>query len=125
MSIRLETEDGRALKINAWNWGVLHEIVAKRKLFAEDVWAPKRGNGGGELDPDQVMALVEFLERDVLPYLGPGERLYHDGSVTNQPDDGTFFREEHELWKNYSLQHEVLADAVRFLRDARGPVSFF
>ncbi len=125
MSIRLETEDGRALKINAWNWGVLHEIVTKRKLFSDDVWGPKRGNGGGSLDSDQVRTLVEFLEHDVLPYLSPGERLYHDGSVTSVPDDGTFFREEADLWKNYSLQHEVLADAVAFLRAARGPVLFF
>lgn len=125
VSIRLETEDGRTLKINAWNWGVLHEIVAKRRLFPASIWAPKRGNGGGALEPDQVNALADFLEHEVLPYLAPGERLYHDGTVTNVPDDGTFHRDETELWRNYSLTHEVLADAVAFLRAARGPVSFF
>ncbi len=125
MGFRLETADGRALEINVWNWGVLHHIVAQRNLFAETIWAPKRSNGGGELDGSQVAALAEFLEHDVLPYLAPGERLFYDGTVSDRPDDGRFYREEAELWRNYSLAHEVLADAVTFLRGARGPVSFY
>jgi hypothetical protein len=123
--MRLETADGRALEVNVWNWGVLHDIVAKRKLFTDDIWAAKRSNGGGMLDGTQCSALAEFLAAEVLPYLAPGERLYYDGTVTSEPDDGTFFREEHELWRNYSLHHDVLMAAIAFFREAAGPVGFY
>lgn len=125
MGIRLEAADGRALAINVWNWGVLHDIVAKRQLFADAVWAPLRTNAGGTLDAVQVAALAAFLADDVLPYLAPGERLFYDGSVTSEPDTGTFYRDEAALWRNYSLSHAVLADAIAFLRAAAGAVHVY
>jgi hypothetical protein len=124
MSITLDAEGGTDLDVNAWNWGVLHHLVANARLFPEEVWAPKRYNGGGELDAAQVKVLADFLEETVLPALRPGERLFFDGTITDVPDDGTFYREESEQWKNYSLQHAVLERVIAFLRGAGGAVSF-
>lgn len=124
MSIVLESADGRDLTVNAWNWGVLHHLVARADVLPEEVWEPKRYNGGGELDARQVAALADFLEQAVLPRLRDGERMFFDGSVTDAPDDGTFYRDEAELWKNYSLQRGVLVAIIGFLRQAVSPVAF-
>ena len=45
MSMDLFDADERHLKINAWNWGVLHELVADGKVFEDERWAPFRFNG--------------------------------------------------------------------------------
>ena len=125
MSFSLEDAKEDEFRINAWNWGVLHCLVEEAKIFPNETWEPARYNAGAELDAEQVKLLADFLEQTVLPRLHPGERMYHDGSVTDEPDDGTFFREEGEMWKNYSLHHSVLLGVIEFLRQAEAPVQVF
>ena len=122
MSVILQAPDGRDLKVNAWNWGVLHHLVERAGLFPDDVWVPKRYNGGGALDADQVSRLADFLSDKVIPLIAPGQRMFFDGNTTDVPDDGTFYRAEEELWKNYSLHRDVLDDVIAFLRAAGGSV---
>ncbi len=123
MSVVLEAPDGRTLQVNAWNWGVLHHLVAQADLFPEEVWAPKRSNGGGALETDQVATLADFLTARLRPAIAPGSRMFFDGSTTDVPDDGTFYRADNELWKNYSLTRETLDRVIDFLRAAGGPVT--
>jgi hypothetical protein len=125
VSIILSTQDDRDLQINAWNWGVLHHVVANASLFSDEVWEPKRYNAGGDLDASQVIKLAEYLESRVLPCLRHGERMFFDGTTTDVPHDGTFYRHKENLWKNYSLHREVLVDSISFLRGPGGPVSFY
>ena len=123
MSVVLEAPDGRSLKVNAWNWGVLHHLVEKAGLFPDQVWVPKRYNGGGALDAGQVALLADFLAELVVPLIGEGERMFFDGTTTDVPDDGTFYRAEDELWKNYSLHRDVLDRVIEFLRAAGASVT--
>lgn len=123
MTIDLETSDGRALSVNAWNWGTLHHIVACADVFETELWEPMRFNCGGTLQPAQVAALADFLAQRILPRLADGERVLVDGTITAVPDDGTFYREAAEQWRNYSLHRDVLVDIIEFLRSAPGPVS--
>src|SRR5262245_43985991 len=125
MSVMLEAPGERTLQVNAWNWGVLHHLVAQAGLFPDEVWAPKRSNGGGALDADQVAALARFLVERVRPQIASGERMFFDGSTTDVPDDGTFYRAEDELWKNYSLTREMLDRVIDFLETAAGPVTVY
>lgn len=111
MSISISTEDGKHLHLNAWNWGVLHFLVEKAQPLPEDVWEPARYLGT-ELNSEQVKQLAGFLESSVLPQLSPGERMFFNGTKTDLADDGTFFREANEQWKNYSLHQEVLLGKV-------------
>jgi hypothetical protein len=53
--------------------------------------------------------------------LAPGQRLLHDLSVTDEPDDGAFHRDR--LEKNYSLHHDVLVAVIQFLRETGGPIA--
>jgi hypothetical protein len=123
MSITLHASGERQMTVNVWNWGVLHHIVARLGSFPHELWEPMRYNGGGDLDADQVRELAELLETKVLAALSEGERIFFDGTVTAEPDDGTLYRAEDERWKNYSLQRDVLENVVAFLRAANGPVS--
>ncbi len=125
MSLILEATNGSDLQLNVWSWGVIHQLVERAGILPEEVWAPKRHNGGGRLETAQVAALADFLEREVSRRVIPGKRMLLDGSVTGEPDDGTFYREPTEQWKNYSLDHDVLARLIEFLREANGPVTFY
>ena len=115
MSIILERSDGTDLRVNAWNWGVLHHLVAGADLFPTEIWEPKRFNGGGTLQAPEVATLADFLTERVLSRLREGERIFYDG---------TFYRDPGELWRNYSLHRTVLVEVIEFLRKAAGPVSF-
>jgi hypothetical protein len=122
MSIVLEDGAGHSLKVNAWNWGVLHFAVecARPPLFHDEDFMVALRHGGAELDAAQVAALRDFLADVVLPRLAPGERLQHDLSTTSAPDDGTLHRDD--LRKNYSLRHDVLVAIIDFLKQASAPV---
>lgn len=124
MSITISSGDRLCLHLNAWSWGVLHFLVEKAQLFPEDVWESARYLGT-ELDSSQATQLADFLGASVLPALKPGERMFFDGSKTDLPDDGTFFRDAGEQWKNYSLHREVVQDILEFLKTSKGAVSFY
>ena len=124
MSIILERSDGTDLRVNVWNWGVLHHLVAGAAVFPTETWEHLRFNGGGTLQASEVAILADFLTGRVLPRLCEGERIFYDGTITDVPDDGTFYRDPRDLWKNYSLHRTVLVAVIEFLRNAAGPVSF-
>ncbi len=125
MSFTLTDADETDFKVNAWNWGVLHYLVESAGLFPDEIWEPVRYNCGTPLDSEQVILLAGFLEAEVLPKMKPGDRMFFDGSITDEPDDGTFYREESEMWRNYSLHHSVLTKIIEFLRTARAPVGVY
>lgn len=124
MSMILADAADRTIQINAWNWGVLHHQVERAGLLLDDVWGPKRWNASGALAPADVARLASFLGDALAPRIPPGSRMFFDGTITDVPDDGTFFRRPDEQWKNYSLRREVLDEVVEFLRQAVGDVAF-
>ncbi len=120
----LSTDDGLDYHVNVWNWGVLHHMVAIENIFPEEIWEPLYYNLGYELNAEQVTILADFLETKLLPSLKAGERLFFNGTITNEPDDGTFYRDEKDVWRNYSLHHHVLVQIINFLRNTNGYVKF-
>jgi hypothetical protein len=122
MSIRLTDGTGQSLKVNAWNWGMLHYAVtcAKPPLFDnEDVVVGLR-YGGVELGESQTRKLHDFLNEVIRPMIPNGERMMFDFSITSEPDDGTLYQDD--LRKNYSLRHDVLMSVINFLATAQAPV---
>lgn len=119
MSVSFRREDGTILRMNAWSWGVLHEVIFALEVIPEGQWEPAR-TGSCRLEAEQVTALVDALDREVVPCFEPGVRMLVDGTFTEEPDDGTFYRDESEMWRNYSLHHDVLIEAVEFLRASDG-----
>jgi hypothetical protein len=120
MSITLQDRDGGLFTMSVWNWGLLHHTFVLAELFDDDTSARLRV-GQGVLAEQHVDALVAHLEEGLLPELRPGERLLHDFTVTREPDDGTFHRDD--LARNYSLDHAVLTGLIGFLKQAVPPVT--
>lgn len=116
MSIHLEDERGQSVTIAVWSWGVIHDLVTEARIIPGRVWAPKRYNAGGALEPAQVTTLADFLEQSVLPRIQRGERLVCEG---NAPDDGADYEEP---WKEHNLKGEELERIIAFLRSASGSV---
>jgi hypothetical protein len=122
MSVKLTDSEGKSLKVNAWNWGVLHYtlVCCKPKLLEDEQLLEQLRFGGVELGNVEVKEIRSYLREVVLPLLKPGERMLYDFTVTDEPDDGTFYREE--LEKNYSLRYDVLVAVIDFLDEAKAPV---
>ena len=122
MSVILTDSIGKSLQVNAWNWGVLHYSLAccQPRLLEDEQVLEQLRFGGVELNADQVEAIHDYLREVILPRIKPGEQMLHDFSVTDEPDDGTLYRDG--LEKNYSLRHDVLVAVIEFLGQACGPV---
>lgn len=105
--------------------GVLHHVVASARpqFLNEDVVEQLRFNSGVQLSMEEIVALHVILEKLALPLLQPGQRMFFDFSVTDELDDGTFYREESEMHRNYSLHYEVLVSVMDFLKHAVAPVT--
>ena len=125
MSFSLEDAKEAEYRVNSWNWGVVHHLVGRAKILPDEDWEPARYNAGAEYCAEEIGLVANFLEGVILPKLQPGQRMYFDGSVTDEPDDGTFYREENEMWRNYSLHHSVLVEIIEYLRRAEAPVQVF
>jgi hypothetical protein len=119
VSVRLVSASGD-LKVSAWTWGPIHDLVASAGILPADLWDVTRYNCSAELDQQQVATLADFLQARILVRLGDGERLLADGTVTDVPDDGTFYRDD--LARNYGVRREMLVRIIDFLRAANGPV---
>jgi hypothetical protein len=124
MSILFQDAAGQSYRMNAWNWGVLHHIVARMNMYPDELWAPMRYSGGGDFDAAQIAELADFLEQTLLPRIPPDHRMFFDLSVTDAPDDGTLYRGD-EIEKNYSLRNDVLVELIAFLKTVTPPLSFY
>jgi hypothetical protein len=76
--------------------------------------------GSVTLSKEQVDKLFDYLLKAVFPRLKPGQRMLADFSVTDEPDDGTFHKDD--LKKNYSLSCEVLLIILEFLHEGKPPI---
>ncbi len=102
---------------------MLHYAVtcAKPPIFEVEVLCLLRYGGVHlERDEDQVRKLHDFLSEVIRPTIPLGQRMTFDFSITSEPDDSTFYRDD--LGKNYSLHHDVLVNIINFLATAHAPI---
>src|SRR5262245_37216498 len=115
----LKRED-RSENCNWWNWRPTIELLRQSGLFDAERLELMGSNACAEVSESEARAVAQFLEQQVLPALRPGERVMLDGSVTDVPDDGTFYREPAEQFKNYSASEEWLRRFAAFCRECNG-----
>lgn len=122
MGVSLTDSTGRSLKASAWTWGVVHYVVsyAKPPIFDDDDLCALRP-GYIELDEQQIRKLHDFLNDVIRPMIPPDHRMMYGFSVTSEPDDYTFHRDDPA--KNYSLHHTMLVHIINLLAAARAPVT--
>jgi hypothetical protein len=115
----LKRED-RSEYCNWWSWRPTIELLRVSGLFDAERLELMGTNSGVEITESEARAIAQLFEERVLPTLRPGERMLLDGTVTDVPDDGTFYREPSEQWKNYSASEEWLRRFVTFCRECQG-----
>jgi hypothetical protein len=107
------TDAERAEKVSWWNWRPTLVLIEASRLVDAERLALMGYNGSGvEITRSEARAIAEFLEERVLAHLAPGDRVRSDLSITDVPDDGTFYRED--IARNYSASYDWLQRFVRF-----------
>ena len=106
---------------NVWNWKAVIEIIKSLDVISEGTVRQMGYNAlGVKVEVDDAHLIGEKIRDQILPRLAPNKRMFSDGSITDQPDDGTIYRDEDEQWKNYSVNHDWLKEFSEFCLRSKG-----
>ena len=106
---------------NVWNWKAALEVIKSLDVLSEAMVRQMGYNALGiKVDKEEAHMLGERIRDRILPQLEPNNRMFADLSVTDQPDDGTIYRDEDEQWRNYSVGHDWLKEFSEFCLRSKG-----
>lgn len=106
---------------NVWNWKAALEVIKELDILSESKVRQMGYNAMGvKVDLEEAHLIGEQVRAKILPKLEPNKRMYADGSITDQPDDMTLFKDDDEQWKNYSVSYEWLKDFSDFCLRSKG-----
>lgn len=106
---------------NVWNWKAALELIRGLDVLSESKVRQMGYNATGvKLEPDEAQIIGTRIRDEILPKLQPNKRIYADGTITDQPDDMTLFKDDDEQWKNYSVGYEWLKDFSDFCLRSKG-----
>lgn len=106
---------------NVWNWKAVIEIIKSLDVISEGTVRQMGYNAlGVKVEIDDAHLIGEKIRDQILPKLEPNKRMFSDGSISDQPDDGTIYRDEDEQWKNYSVNHDWLKEFSEFCLRSKG-----
>lgn len=126
MSFIFKTGDGRSLQLNAWNGRVVPLLVAEAAIVPEEDWELTSTNGvGGEIRAEDVAPIADYLEREILTKMHPGQCVRWDGEVLEcRPDPRPIDRIE-DPGALYRVRRDVLVLVIEFLRAACGEIKVY
>ncbi len=108
-------------RASVWNWKTALEIIKSFDILSEgDVRQMGYNATGVKLGREEAVKIGKKIREDILPKLAPNKRIYADLSITEQPDDGTLYRDNDEQWKNYSADYEWLNEFSEFCLKSKG-----
>ncbi|HVQ56968.1 MAG TPA: hypothetical protein VMS29_09450 [Pyrinomonadaceae bacterium] len=106
---------------NVWNWKAALEVIKELDIISEGKVRQMSYNAMGvKVDLDEAHLIGEQIRQKILPKLEPDKRIYSDGTITDEPDDMTLFKDDDEQWKNYSVSYEWLKDFSDFCLRSKG-----
>lgn len=106
---------------NVWNWKTALEVIRSFDILSEGKVKQMSYNATGvKIEKDDAHMIGMKIREEILPKLAPDKRIFADLSVTDQPDDGTFFRDDDDQWKNYSASYDWFADFADFCLKSKG-----
>ena len=106
---------------NVWNWKAALEVIKNLDIISEGKVRQMSYNAMGvKVEMDEAHLIGEKIRGEVLPRLEPDKRIYADGTVTDEPDDMTLFKDDDEQWKNYSVSYNWLKDFSDFCLRSKG-----
>jgi hypothetical protein len=113
--------EGFEFTANVWNWKAALEVIKDLDIISENHVRQLGYNAMGvKLNVDEAHLIGQKIRDEILPKVSPGKRIFADGSITDQPDDGTFYKDDDEQWKNYSVNHDWLKDFSDFCLKSKG-----
>lgn len=106
---------------NVWNWKAILEVIKDMDILSEGKVRQMGYNAMGvKVDIDDAHFIGSKLQSDILPKLEPKKRMFADGTVTDEPDDGTIYKDDDEQWRNYSVSYEWVKDFSDFCLRSKG-----
>ena len=106
---------------NVWNWKAALEVIKEMDIISEGKVRQMSYNAMGvKVDLEEAHLIGNKIRDLILPKLKPNKRIFADGSITDQPDDMTLFKDDDEQWKNYSVNYEWLKDFSDFCLRSKG-----
>lgn len=108
-------------RANVWNWKTALEIIKSFDILSENNLRQMSYNATGvKVEKDAVNEIGERIRGEILPKLEPDKRIFADLTITENPDDGTLYKDEDEQWKNYSVDYQWLKDFSDFCLRSKG-----
>lgn len=115
------SSEGYEFTANVWNWKATLDLVKNLDILSEGKVRQMSYNAMGvKVDIDDAHLIGEKIRAEILPKLVPNKRIFSDGTITDEPDDGTLYKDEDEQWKNYSVSHDWLRDFSEFCLRSKG-----
>lgn len=106
---------------NVWNWKAVLEIIKGMDLLSEGKIRQMGYNAMGvRVDPEDAHLIGEKLRDVVLPQIAPNMRMFGNGTVTEQPDDGSIYKDDDEQWRNFFVTHDWVKDLSDFCLRSKG-----
>lgn len=113
--------EGYEFSTTVWNWKAALEIIKSLDVLSESTVRQMGYNAMGvRISRDEAHRIAAGIRERILPRLVPNKRMFADLSITDEPDDGTIYRDEDEQWKNYSVTYEWLSDLADFCERSKG-----
>lgn len=113
--------EGYEFSANVWNWKAALEIIKALDIMSEGKVRQMGYNAlGVKVEIDDAHTIGERLRDEILPKISPNKRMFADGTITDEPDDGTIYRDEVEQWKNYSVSYDWVKDFSDFCLRSKG-----
>ena len=113
--------EGFEFNANVWNWKAALDVIKDLDIIPENKLRQMGYNAMGvRVDPEDAHLIGQKLRDEILPKLEPNKRMFADGTVTDEPDDGTIHRDEDEQWKNYSIDRDWVKDFSEFCLRSKG-----
>lgn len=106
---------------NVWSWKAAVEVIRSLDILSEGSLRQMNYNATGvRISADDAHEIGTRIKQVWLPRLAPAKRVYSDLSITDKPDDMTLHRDGDEQWKNYSVNHDWLAEFAEFCLRSKG-----
>lgn len=106
---------------NVWNWKAALELIRGLDVISEGKLRQMGYNATGvTLEDDEAHVIGNRIKDEILPKLEPNKRIFRDGTITEEPDDMTLFKDDDEQWKNYSVNYSWLKDFSDFCIRSKG-----
>ncbi len=106
---------------NVWNWKAALEVIKGLDILSEGKVRQMAYNAMGvKVDLEDAHLIGKKIKEKLLPKLEPNKRIFADGSITDEPDDMTLFKDNDEQWKNFSVSHDWLKEFSDFCLRSKG-----